>query len=38
MGETREDPLRLGFDHEVKLESHGAKVIRGAEAAGIPLA
>jgi len=26
MGETREDPLRLGFDHEVKLEFHGAKV------------
>ena len=38
MGETREDSLLISFDHEVKLESHGAKVIRDAEAAGIPLA
>ncbi len=26
MGEARRDALRVGFDHAIKLEFHGAKV------------
>ncbi len=26
MGEARRDALRVGFDHVIKLEFHGAKV------------
>lgn len=38
MGEARKDALRVGFDHAIKLEFHGARISSDAGLLGIPFA